>query len=33
MDTMTAILDAINGVLWHQNVLFVLLAIGVMFTI
>lgn len=33
MDTMTAILDAINGVLWHQNVLFVLLAVGVLFTI
>src|SRR5690606_37650313 len=31
--TFTAILDAINAVLWHDSVLYILLGVGVLFTV
>lgn len=33
MDTLMKVLDAINGVIWHDMVLYVVLAVGVLFTI
>ena len=33
MEQLNSVLDSVNGILWHDTVLYVVLGVGIMFTV